>query len=261
VTTGALAGCTAIVTGAAGGQGAAEARLLVERGANVLLGDVDDTAGEQLAKELGEQARYAHLDVRDEEQWQAALAAATGAFGTVNALVNNAGISLPPKSIIKTSLAEYRQVIDVNQVGAFLGIHVVAPAIVAAGGGSIVNVSSVNGFVGAWGIAGYASSKFALRGLTRVAAIELARKHVRVNSIHPGPIDTPMLRGGLPPGSDPVEAMATVIAAGRVGQVEEVAAMVAFLLSDEASYCHGSEFVLDGGYLAGPLGSPNVSPR
>ena len=183
----------------------------------------------------------------------------SSAFGQVNALVNNAGISLPPKSIIKTSVDEYRQVIDVNQVGAFIGIHVVAPAIIAAGGGSIVNVSSVNGFVGAWGIAGYASSKFALRGLTRVAAIELARKGVRVNSIHPGPIDTPMLqRRAAAEGTDPVKAMARVVAAGRVGTVEEVAAMVAFLLSDESSFCFGSEFVLDGGYLAGPLGSPNI---
>ena len=253
-----LDGCVAIVTGGAGGQGAAESRLLVERGARVLIADVDDAAGERVARELGAGAVFSHLDVRSEGEWLAALDAASAAFGDVNALVNNAGISLPPKSIIRTSVDEYRQVVDVNQVGAFIGIHVIAPAIIAAGGGSIVNVSSVNGFVGAWGIAGYASSKFALRGLTRVASLELARKGVRVNSIHPGPIDTPMLRGGLPPGSDPVEAMAHVIPAGRVGKVEEVAAMVAFLLSDEASYCYGSEFVLDGGYLAGPLGSPNV---
>jgi 3alpha(or 20beta)-hydroxysteroid dehydrogenase len=250
--------CVAIVTGAAGGQGAAEARLLVERGARVLLADVDDAGGAALASALGDAAIYCHLDVRYEPEWTAALDAATTAFGRVNALVNNAGISLPPKSIIKTSVEEYRQVIDVNQVGAFTGIHVVAPAIIAAGGGSIVNVSSVNGFVGAWGIAGYASSKFALRGLTRVAAIELARKGIRVNSIHPGPIDTPMLRQGLPEGTDPVKAMARVIAAGRVGTVDEVAAAVAFLLSDESSFCFGSEFVLDGGYLAGPLGSPNI---
>jgi 3alpha(or 20beta)-hydroxysteroid dehydrogenase len=253
-----LDACVAIVTGAAGGQGAAEARLLVDRGARVLVGDIDDDAGEKLAAELGDRAIYQHLDVRAEDDWRAALDAAVSAFGTVNGLVNNAGISLPPKSIIKTPPDEYRRVIEVNQVGAYIGIHVVAPAIVAAGGGSIVNVSSVNGFVGAWGIAGYASSKFALRGLTRVAALELARKGVRVNSIHPGPIDTPMLRGGLPEGSDPVEAMARVIAAGRVGTVDEVAKMVAFLLSDESSYCYGSEFVLDGGYLAGPLGSPNL---
>jgi 3alpha(or 20beta)-hydroxysteroid dehydrogenase len=256
-----LQGCIALITGAAGGQGAAEARLLVEQGAQVVLGDIDDAVGEAVAKDLGQAARYHHLDVCSEDDWRSALEAGVSAFGGVNALVNNAGISLPPKSIIKTPVDEYRRVVEVNQVGAYTGIHVVAPAIIAAGGGSIVNVSSVNGFVGAWGIAAYASSKFALRGLTRVASIELARKGVRVNSIHPGPVDTPMLRAGLPEGTDPVEAMGRVIAAGRVGTVEEVAAMVAFLVSDESSFCYGSEMVLDGGYLAGPLGSPNVEPR
>ena len=255
-----LAGRIAIVTGSAGGQGAAEARLLVAQGAKVLIADIQDTEGEALAAELGAAAAYAHLDVRSEADWRAALDGALSAFGAVNALVNNAGISNPPKSILKTPVDEYRNVIEVNQIGAYTGIHVVAPAIIAAGGGSIVNISSVNGFVGAWGIAGYVSSKFALRGLTRVAAIELARKGVRVNSIHPGPIDTPMLRGGLPEGTDPVEAMAGVVPAGRVGTVEDVAAMVAFLLSDESSYCYGAEFVVDGGFLAGPMGSPNVPP-
>lgn len=256
-----LAGRVGLITGAAGGQGAAEARLLVAQGARVILGDIDDDAGTTLAGELGSAAIYHRLDVCSESDWRATLEAGLSAFGSVNALVNNAGISLPPRSIVKTPVDDYRRVIEVNQIGAYTGIHVVAPAIVAAGGGSIVNVSSVNGFVGAWGIAAYASSKFALRGLTRVASIELARKGVRVNSIHPGPIDTPMLREGLPEGSDPVEAMASVISAGRVGTVEEVAAMVAFLLSDDSSYCYGSEIVLDGGYLAGPLGSPNVAPR
>jgi 3alpha(or 20beta)-hydroxysteroid dehydrogenase len=255
-----LAGRNAIVTGSGGGQGAAEARMLVAQGASVLIADVDDDAGAALAKDLGERAAYHHLDVRSESDWRDALAFAVSTFGSVNALVNNAGIALPPKSILKTSVDEYRAVIDVNQVGAYTGIHVVAPAIIDAGGGSIVNISSVNGFVGAWGIAGYVSSKFALRGLTRVAALELARKGVRVNSIHPGPIDTPMLRSGLPEGTDPVEAMASVVPAGRVGTVDDVAAMVAFLLSDESAYCYGAEFVIDGGYLAGPIGSPNV-PR
>lgn len=258
---GRLDGRVALITGAAGGQGAAEARLLVDQGAKVVLGDVDDSAGERLAATLGVDAVYHRLDVCSEDDWRAALAAGLAAFGAVNALVNNAGISLPPRSIIKTSVEDYRRVVEVNQIGAYTGIHVVAPAIIEAGGGSIVNVSSVNGFVGAWGIAAYASSKFALRGLTRVATIELARKGVRVNSIHPGPIDTPMLRGGMPEGSDPVEAMGRVIPAGRVGTAEEVAAMVAFLVSDDSSYCYGSEIVLDGGYLAGPLGSPNVEAR
>lgn len=253
-----LEDCTAIVTGGAGGQGAAEARRLVAEGARVVVADVDDAGGAAVASSLGDAAIFRHLDVRSEEDWAATVAAAKDAFGSITALVNNAGISLPPTPIVKMTLAQYRQVIDINQVGAFLGIHTVAPEIIAAGGGSIVNVSSVNGFVGAWGIAGYASSKFALRGLTRVAAIELARKGVRVNAIHPGPIDTPMLHTGMPEGSDPVEAMGRAVAAGRVGTVEEVAAMVAFLLSAEASYCYGSEIVLDGGFLAGPLGSPNL---
>lgn len=253
-----LDGCVAIVTGAAGGQGAAEARRLVAEGARVLIGDVDDAPGAALADELGDGARYHHLDVRSESDWRRALELAVSAFGKVNALVNNAGISDPPRSILKTPVEAYRNVIEVNQIGAYTGIHVVAPAIIEAGGGSIVNISSVNGFVGAWGIAGYVSSKFALRGLTRVAAIELARKGVRVNSIHPGPIDTPMLRGGLPEGTDPVVAMAGVVPAGRVGTVDDIAKMVAFLLSDDSSYCYGAEFVVDGGFLAGPMGSPNV---
>lgn len=253
-----LGTCVAIVTGAAAGQGAAEARLLVERGARVLIGDVNEERGTELANELGDDAVFASLDVTDEAAWRSALELALGRFGTVNALVNNAGISLPPKSIIKTPVDEFRRVLDVNLFGAYTGIHVVAPAIVAAGGGSIVNVSSVNGFVGGWGVAGYVSSKFALRGLTRVAQLELARKRIRVNSIHPGPIDTDMLRTGLPEGSDPVEALARAVPAGRVGTVDEVAAMVAFLLSSEASYCYGSEIVLDGGFLAGPMGSPNL---
>ncbi len=253
-----LAGQVAIISGSAGGQGAGEARLLVAQGAKVLVADIDDVAGESLAASLGDAAAYHHLDVRSEADWQAALDAALAAFGSVTALVNNAGIAPPPSSIIKTAVDHFRNTIEVNLIGAFTGIHVVAPAIIAAGGGSIVNISSVNGYVGGWGIAGYSSSKFALRGLTKVAAIELARRGVRVNSIHPGPIDTPMLHSGMPEGSDPVAAMAGAVPAGRVGSVEEVAAMVAFLISADSSYCYGAEFVIDGGFLAGPSGSPNI---
>ena len=176
----------------------------------------------------------------------------------MNALVNNAGHQQPPQSILKTSVDDYRDVIDVNQIGAYTGIHVVAPAIIEAGGGSIVNISSVNGFVGAWGIAGYVVVEVRPpRPHPGRRRIELARKGIRVNSIHPGPIDTPMLRGGLPGGPRPGRGRwpARCPPAGS-GRVDDVAAMVAFLLSDESSYCYGAEFVVDGGFLAGPLGSP-----
>ena len=254
---GRLNGKVAVVTGGCSGIGLATVNRFVEEGAKVVIGDIDDANGKVLADELGEGARYHHLDVRSEDDWAATLETALAAFGKVTALVNNAGIVTAPTSILKTSVGAYRNVIEVNQIGAFTGIHVVAPAIIDAGGGSIVNISSVNGFVGGWGVAGYVSSKFALRGLTRVAAIELARKGIRVNSVHPGPIDTAMLRHGLPEGIDAAAAMGAITPAGRCGTVEDVAKVVAFLISDESSYCYGGEFLVDGGLLAGPMGAPS----
>jgi 3alpha(or 20beta)-hydroxysteroid dehydrogenase len=253
VSDGPLAGKVALVTGAARGQGAAEARLLAERGASVVLGDVLDDDGSAVAAELGDAGTYCHLDVTSEADWDTAVGTAVDRFGALHVLVSNAGISPMPRPIVDTSPDAYRAVVEVNQVGAFLGVHTAAPVIVDAGGGSIVLISSVNGIVGAGGIAGYVTSKFALRGLAKVAALELGRSGVRVNSVHPGPIDTPMVQPESWGGFDMRPALAASSPLGRIGQPEEVAELVCWLASDASAYCTGSEFVIDGGYLAGPF--------
>jgi 3alpha(or 20beta)-hydroxysteroid dehydrogenase len=248
-----LDGKVALVTGAARGQGAAEARLFVAEGARVVLGDVLDDEGEAVAAELGAAAGYCHLDVTDEVAWAAAVETATRRFGRLDILVSNAGISPMPRSIVDTDPADYRRVVEVNQVGAFLGVRAAAPAITDGDGGSIILISSVNGFVGAGGMAGYVTSKFALRGLAKVAALELGRRRVRVNSVHPGPVDTPMVQPESWGGFDMRPALAHANPLGRIGRPEEVAELVAWLASDASGYCTGAEFVIDGGYLAGPF--------
>ena len=247
-----LAGKVAIITGAARGQGAAEARQFVACGAKVVVGDVLDDEGTALAAELGEAAVYRHLDVTVEEEWDSAVAAAVDAFGGLHVLVSNAGISPAPRPIVQTRPDAFRRVIEVNQVASFLGIRACAPAITEGGGGSIILISSMNGFVAAGGIAGYVTSKFALRGLAKVAALELGRSGVRVNSVHPGPIDTLMIQPESWGGFDMRPALAGSSPLGRIGTAEEVAELVTWLASDASSYCTGSEFVVDGGHLAGP---------
>jgi 3alpha(or 20beta)-hydroxysteroid dehydrogenase len=249
----ALAGRVAIISGAARGQGAAEARLLVARGAQVVMGDVLDDAGGALAAELGDAAVYRHLDVTSEADWTAAVETAIGRFGGLDILVSNAGISPMPRPIVDTDPDDYRRVVEVNQVGAFLAVRAIAPALVERGRGSIVLISSVNGIVGAGGIAGYVTSKFALRGLAKVAALELGRSGVRVNSVHPGPIDTPMVQPESWGGFDMRPALAASSPLGRIGRPEEVAELVCWLASDASAFCTGAEFVIDGGYLAGPF--------
>lgn len=250
---GRLAGKVAIISGAARGQGVAEARAFVAAGAGVVLGDVLDDEGTALADELGDAAVYRHLDVAREEEWAAAVATAVADLGGLHVLVSNAGISPMPRPIVETEPADYRRVIEVNQVASFLAIRAAAPAIRDSGGGSIVLISSVNGIVGAGGIAGYVTSKFALRGLAKVAALELGRDGIRVNSVHPGPIDTPMIQPESWGGFDMRPALASTNPLGRVGTPEEVAELVTWLASDASSYCTGSEFVVDGGFLAGPF--------
>ena len=233
----------ALVTGAANGQGAAAARRFVAEDARVVLADVDDDAGKALADELD--ARYVHLDVSEEDDWAAAL----DAHGPVTVLLNNAGV-LHFAPLHETKLADYERVIRVNQIGTFLGMRAVVPGMVEAGGGSIINVSSVEGLAAAPLLTAYTASKFAIRGMTKVAALELAGKNVRVNSVHPGVVDTGLLPTAL--GGQPVDLsyVAKRVPMRRVGQAAEIAELVVFLASDESSYCTGSEFVADGGVTA-----------
>jgi 3alpha(or 20beta)-hydroxysteroid dehydrogenase len=251
-----LTGKVALVSGAARGQGEAEARLFVEEGARVVLGDVLDDLGEVVAKDLGDAARYVHLDVRDEGSWRAAVALAEAEFGPVNVLVNNAGI-FRVSALVDTPVEQFRDVVEVNQLGPFLGMKAVVPSMVKAGGGSIVNISSTNGLAGFPGTISYTSTKFAVRGMTKTAAMELGPLGIRVNSIHPGGVDTDMIRpenlGMLAATPDALGDRFNDLPLRRVGQPIEIARLALFLASDDSSYSTGSEFVADGGMLAGPL--------
>lgn len=253
---GRLDGKVAIISGAARGQGEAEARLFAGEGALVVLGDVLDERGTAVADEIGSAARYTHLDVRDEASWSAAVALAEAELGSVSVLVNNAGI-LRFTRLVDTSVEQFREVVDVNQVGPFLGMKAVVPSMTRAGGGSIVNISSTNGLAGFPATIAYTATKFAVRGMTKTAAMELGPLGIRVNSIHPGGVDTEMIRPGGEvaglPDAGTLDTRFVDLPLGRVGQAIEIARLALFLASDESSYCTGSEFVADGGMLAGPL--------
>ncbi|MFG3349580.1 SDR family NAD(P)-dependent oxidoreductase [Streptomyces sp. NPDC048018] len=248
---GKLDGRVVVITGAARGQGEQEARLFAAEGARVVLADVLDGPGETLAKELGEErAAYVHLDVTSEADWAAAVAAARERFGHIDGLVNNAGI-LRFNELVSTPLDEFQAIVQVNQVGCFLGIRSVAPEIEAAGGGTIVNTASYTGVTGMAGVGAYAASKHAVLGLTRVAAVELAGKGIRVNAVCPGAIDTAMSNPeGVDPGAT-AELYRNLVPLGRIGRPEEVAALALFLTAEDSSYVTGQPFVIDGGWLAG----------
>jgi len=250
-----LANKTAIVTGGARGMGAATARLFVAEGARVVITDVLDAEGEALARELGDSAVFQHHDV----------ATALSRFGGIDVLVNNAGVLLM-RGILETSRADFERVLGINLVGAFLGIKAVAPKIIERGGGSIINVSSIDGLKGSNAVSAYSASKWGMRGLTKVAAMELGPRGVRVNSVHPGGIATPMTtRAGQTP---EVEAATRRfykgVPIGRVGAPEEVARVSVFLASEDASYMCGAEIAVDGGMSIGPYymsqpGAPVIS--
>ncbi|MFJ9640106.1 SDR family NAD(P)-dependent oxidoreductase [Streptomyces sp. NPDC101178] len=256
---GKLDGRVVLVTGAARGQGEREARLFAAEGARVVVADVLVEQGEALAKELGaDTARFVRLDVGREEGWAEAVTVARDAFGKIDGLVNNAGI-LRFNELVNTPLAEFEQVVRVNMTGAFLGIRAVAPEIEAAGGGTIVNTSSYTGLTGMPLVGAYAATKHAVLGLTRVAAMELAGKGVRVNAICPGAIDTAMSNPALlDPDADLSRSDAALdayyrklVPMGRIGRPEEVAALALFLTGEDSSYITGQPFVIDGGWLAG----------
>jgi 3alpha(or 20beta)-hydroxysteroid dehydrogenase len=244
-----LDGKVAIITGGARGMGAATSRVFVEAGAKVAIADVLDTEGAALAVELGDAARFYHLDVTSEAAWAELVVKVEADLGAIDVLVNNAGI-LMFKSLLQTTLDDYRRVLDVNLVGEFLGIKAVAPDMIARGKGAIVNISSVDGMKGANGLGAYASSKWGVRGLTRVAAMELGHRGIRVNSVHPGGVDTAMTNFEELP-RDEVSQRFLDVPLRRIADPEEIARATLFLASDEASYMVGSEVVVDGGMIAG----------
>ncbi|WP_408591362.1 SDR family NAD(P)-dependent oxidoreductase [Novosphingobium sp.] len=244
-----LAGKVAIVTGGARGMGAATSRLFVAEGAKVAIADMLDAEGAALAAELGENARFWKHDVTDEAAWATLVAEVEAAFGGVDVLVNNAGIIIF-KGLLDTTHDDFKRVLDVNLVGEFLGIKAVAPGMIARGKGAIVNISSVDGMKGANCLVAYASSKWGVRGLTKVAAMELGHKGVRVNSVHPGGVDTIMSNHGSVSRAE-LNTTYSHVPLQRIGGPEEVAAASLFLASDDASYIHGTEVVVDGGMTTG----------
>ena len=235
---GRVAGKVALISGGARNIGGASARLLVEEGARVVIGDLLDEEGAALAEELGENARYVHLDVTSEEDWAAAVELAVSEFGKLDVLFNNAGI-FNGGQLQRYKRAQWQEMLDVNLTGAFLGAKAAADAIIAAGGGSIINTSSIEGLRGTPWAHGYVASKWGLTGLTKSLAMELAPHGIRVNSIHPGRISTPA--------TDQMPENLIPIPLGRPGQPVEVATFVLFLASDESSFATGAEFVVDGG--------------
>jgi 3alpha(or 20beta)-hydroxysteroid dehydrogenase len=245
---------TVIVTGGARGMGASHARGFIAEGANVVIADVVEQEGQTLADELGDRAIFSRLDVTSEADWSATVTAAETAFGPVSVLVNNAGI-VHFAMIADTTPADWSRVIDINLTGTYLGIRAVASSMRKANGGAIVNISSAAGMSSASGAGAYVASKWGVRGLTKTAALELARDKIRVNSIHPGATRTTMAA------RPEVEAVMTAsvrnLAIPRIAEPEELTRLVLFVASDDASFSTGSEFIADGGSLLGPVPGAN----
>jgi 3alpha(or 20beta)-hydroxysteroid dehydrogenase len=250
----------AIITGAARGTGEVAARRLVAEGARVLLGDILDEQGESVAEELGAAARYVRLDVRREADWEHAVKTAVSEFGALHVLINNAAI-LHVAALSDHTLDDFRRVVEVNQIGPFLGTRAVVEPMKATGGGSIINVSSVDGLEGMNGVAAYASSKWGLRGLSKVAALELGRFGIRVNTVCPGAGSLEMILPFLPKDRGPSEAAAAhprpVLSyrkpLKREEKLEEIAELIVFLAADQSRSCTGGDYPIDSGYTAGKI--------
>lgn len=247
---GRLSGKTAIITGASQGMGATHARTFIREGARTVLTDVNASVGRALAAELGPNALFIEHDVRKESQWAAVVSQTEKKFGPISVLINNAGIIGPVSDTLELTEEAFLDVCAVNQLGVFLGMRAVIPSMIAGGGGSIVNVSSIAGMVGldASTNLAYVASKFAVRGMTKLAARRHGRQNIRVNSVHPGYIKTPMMVAAT---DDAGGGAAADIPLGRFADPEEVSSLMVFLASDESSFISGAEHVIDGGMIAG----------
>lgn len=250
ITVNRLSGKVALITGAAMGMGAEHARLFVEQGAKVILSDLNEEAGSALAAELGENALFVKHDVTDENSWTDVLKTGTEKFGPINVLVNNAGLSGPNAVTTEVDQNTYDKVVAVDQTGVFLGMRAVIPAMIEAGGGSIINISSAAAMAHLPGTpnVAYTGAKAAVRGMTKATAIEYGPHNIRVNSVHPGAILTPMAKE-LNDEAE-LEKIAQTLPIRRFAEPREVSYVIAFLASDEAAYMTGSEVVVDGGRLA-----------
>ena len=248
-----MKGKVVIITGGAQGIGRATAMRFQSKGASVVIADVDEEAGREAETESAGALQFVETDVADEEQIRRLTAETVRRLGGIDVLVNNAAILLVGP-VLQIAPADFRSLVEINQIGCFLGVQAAARSMLRTGGGSIINISSVDGLQGTPGVAAYASTKWAVRGITRVAAVELGRSGVRVNAILPGGMSTPMaapavnVKMGLRPGEQIIDSWPL----GRLSAPEEVATLAVFLASDESSYCTGSEFVVDGGATAGP---------
>ena len=245
-----LSGKVALITGASRGMGAAHARMFVAEGAQVIMTDLDHAAGTALAEELGSNAVFLDHDVAHAAHWAACVAQGEAKFGAINVLVNNAGILGPIVQVSDMAEDDYYRVCAVNQHSVFLGMKAVIPSMLRAGGGSIINISSISGLIANYGTpsVAYVASKFAVRGMTKAAAMEYGKHNIRVNSVHPGFIETPMLIEATDEESR--KAALPLIPLGRFAAPSDVSNLVVFLASDESSYITASEHVIDAGMSA-----------